>query len=426
MLDVSRIREDFPILSRRVHGDVPLVYLDSAATAQKPLQVIGAESNFYLTANAAIHRGAHALAEIATAQFEESRRAVADFIGANDSNVVFVKNATEGLNAVAYGFSNATAKSRAGSPLRAGEERFVLQVGDEILLTEMEHHANLVPWQEVALKTGAVLRFIPATDDGRLDLNAFAGLLTERTKVVSCVHQSNLLGTVNDVATVAARAREVGAWVVVDACQSVPHMPLDVTTLGADFLIFSGHKMCGPTGVGVLWGTDTALDALPVFITGGSMIETVYFDHSTYAKAPQKFEAGTQMAAQVVGLAAAVNYLKSVGMPAIAEHEHTLTELALAALSELKGVRVIGPTDAANRGSAISFVVDSLHPHDVGQVLDSRGVAVRVGHHCAWPTCRRFNVPATTRASFYLYNEASEIEALTSGIVAAQKFFGVL
>ena len=372
MLDVARLREDFPILSRTVHGNVPLVYLDSAATSQKPLQVIEAESNFYLTTNAAIHRGAHALAEIATAQFEDSRRTIAEFIGATDKNVVFVKNATEGLNAVAYGFSNATAKNRAGAKLQPGEERFVLQVGDEILLTEMEHHANLVPWQEVALKTGAVLRFIPTSDDGRLDLTTCEQLIGEKTKVLSFVHQSNLLGTVNDVATLSARAREVGAWVVIDACQSVPHMPIDVTELGADFVVFSGHKMCGPTGVGVLWGTDAALAALPVFITGGSMIETVYFDHSTYARAPQKFEAGTQMAAQVVGLAAAVNYLNWVGMPAIAAHEHMLTEQALAALSELQGVRIVGPENAQNRGSAISFVVDSLHPHDVGQVLDSR------------------------------------------------------
>lgn len=426
MLDVSRIRADFPILSRKVHGDVPLVYLDSAATAQKPRVVIDAETDFYLFANAAIHRGAHALAEIATEQFEESRRVIAEFIGATERQIVFVKNATEGLNAVSYGFSNATAKFRAGSKLAQGEERFVLEPGDEIVLSEMEHHANLVPWQEVALKTGASLKFIPATDDGRLALDALPQLLSERTKVVSVVHQSNLLGTINDIAEISAMAKSVGAWMVVDACQSVPHLPLDVTTLGADFVVFSGHKMCGPTGVGVLWGTDEALDALPVFMTGGSMISTVHFDHSTYAKAPQKFEAGTQMAAQVVGLAAATRYLTNVGMAAIAEHEHRLTEVALSALTDLKGVRVIGPTDAENRGSAISFVVESLHPHDVGQVLDSRGVAVRVGHHCAWPTCRRFNVPATTRASFYLYNDVSEIEALASGIVAAQKFFGVL
>lgn len=426
MLDVARIRQDFPILSRKVHGDVPLIYLDSAATSQKPLSVIEAESNFYLTSNAAIHRGAHALAEIATAAFEDSRRNIAEFIGASPSNIVFNKNATEGLNTIAYGFSNATAKARSGVALPDGERRFVLAEGDEIVLTEMEHHANLVPWQEVALKTGAVLRFIPATDDGRLDVAALGNVITEKTKVVSVVHQSNLLGTINDIEPISAAARSVGAWMIIDACQSVPHMPMNVADLNADFLVFSSHKMLGPTGVGVLWGTDAALDALPVFITGGSMIETVHFDRSTYAKAPQKFEAGTQMAAQVVGLSAAVDYLNSVGMAAIAEHEHRLTELAVAALSELKGVRIIGPRSADHRGSAISFVVDDVHPHDVGQVLDSRGVAVRVGHHCAWPTCRRFNVPATTRASFYLYNDASEIEPLVSGIVAAQKFFGVL
>ncbi|MEN9710351.1 MAG: hypothetical protein RL441_343 [Actinomycetota bacterium] len=425
MLDVARIRQDFPILSRRVHGDVPLVYLDSAATAQKPLSVIEAESNFYLNSNAAIHRGAHALAELATAAFEESRHKIADFIGATPSQVVFNKNATEGLNTIAYGFSNATAKLRAGSKLNPGEERFVLEVGDEIVVTQMEHHANLVPWQEVALKTGAVLRFIEATDDGRLDLTNLDSVINDRTKVVSVVHQSNLLGTINAVDVIIARAKAVGAWAIIDACQSVPHMPVNVVELGADFLVFSGHKMCGPTGIGVLWGTDEALAALPVFMAGGSMIETVHFDRSTYAKAPQKFEAGTQMAAQVVGLAAAVDYLSALGMSEIAAHEHRLTELAVAALSEIKGVRIIGPNNAVNRGSAISFVVDQLHPHDVGQVLDSRGVAVRVGHHCAWPTCRRFNVPATTRASFYLYNDESEIEPLVSGILAAQKFFGV-
>lgn len=425
MLDVVRIRQDFPILSRKVHGDVPLVYLDSAATSQKPLAVIEAESQFYLNSNAAIHRGAHALAEIATEQFERSRSNIAAFIGAADSEIVFVKNATEALNLVAYGFSNATAKSRNGAPLLLGESRFVLEPGDEIVLTEMEHHANLVPWQEVALKTGAVLRFIPTTDEGRLDVTSLESIITSKTKVVSVVHQSNLLGTVNPVGVISNRAKAVGAWFVVDACQSVPHMALDVTSLGADFVTFSGHKMCGPTGVGVLWGTTEALDALPVFITGGSMIETVYFDRSTYAKAPAKFEAGTQMAAQIVGLSAAVDYLRAVGMDNIANHEHELTEAALSRMSELTGVRVIGPTDSVDRGSAISFVVEGLHPHDVGQVLDSRGVAVRVGHHCAWPTCRRLNVPATTRASFYLYNDESEIDHLVSGILAAQKFFGV-
>lgn len=426
MLDVARIRQDFPILSRKVHGDVPLIYLDSAATSQKPLSVIEAESNFYMNSNAAIHRGAHALAEMATAAFEESRQKIADFIGASTKQVVFNKNATEGLNTIAYGFSNASAKHRAGSKLNPGEERFVLEAGDEIVITQMEHHANLVPWQEVALKTGAVLRFIEVTDDGRLDLSNLDSVISERAKVVSVVHQSNLLGTINPLDLIIARAKAVGAWTVVDACQSVPHMPVRVADIGADFLVFSGHKMCGPSGVGVLWGTDEALAALPVFITGGSMIESVHFEHSTFAKAPQKFEAGTQMAAQVVGLGAAVDYLSGIGMDLIAAHEHRLTELAITALGEMKGVRIVGPTDASERGSAISFVVDELHPHDVGQVLDSRGVAVRVGHHCAWPTCRRFNVPATTRASFYLYNDESEIEPLVSGILAAQKFFGVL
>ena len=425
-LDVARVRMDFPILDRKVHGGVPLIYLDSAATSQKPRSVIDAEMNFYLHSNAAVHRGAHALAEIATAAYEDARRTLADFIGTSPDNIVYTKNATEAINVISYGFSNATAKARQGSALLSGEDQFVLEPGDEIVLTEMEHHANLVPWQEVALKTGAVLKFIPVTDDGRLQLDAAAEIIGERTKVVSVVHQSNILGTINDVKAISRLAKRVGSWMVVDGCQSVPHMPISVEDLEADFFVFSSHKMLGPLGLGVLWGTNDALNALPVFITGGSMIASVYLENSTYAPVPQKFEAGTPMAAQAVGLAAAVDYLNGVGMAAIQQHEHHMTEKALAALQGLPGVSIVGPATADQRGSAISFTVAGLHPHDVGQVLDSRGVAVRVGHHCAWPTCRRFNVPATTRASFYLYNTEDEIEPLVDGIVAAQKFFGVL
>lgn len=426
MLNVTAIREDFPILHQKVHGGVPLIYLDSAATSQKPQQVLDAEIDFYRTSNAAVHRGAHALAEKATEHFESARRTIAAFIGATSDNIVYTKNATEAINIVSYGFSNATAKSRQGSQLAAGEESFVLHVGDEIVVSEMEHHANLVPWQEVAAKTGAVLKFIPVTDEGRLDLEAAAAVISERTRVVSIVHQSNILGTINDIDAVGALAKSVGAWFVVDACQSVPHMVIDVSQHPhVDFLAFSGHKMLGPLGIGVLWGTSAALDALPVFITGGSMIATVHLDKSTYAKAPLKFEAGTQMAAQAVGLAAAADYLTALGMSNVAEHEHGLTSKALVALEEIAGVNIIGPRDAQLRGSAISFTVDGIHPHDVGQVLDSRGVAVRVGHHCAWPTCRRFGVPATTRASFYIYNSEDEIQPLVDGIIAAQKFFGV-
>jgi len=365
------------------------------------------------------------LAELATEAYEQARREIAKFIGADASEIVYVKNATEAINLVAYGFSNATAKVSVGTPLADGEEKFVLKTGDEIVVSEMEHHANLVPWQEVCKKTGAVLKFIPLTDDGRLDLTDINTIINQRTKVVSVVHQSNILGTINPLEQIRTAARSVGAWFLVDACQSVPHMEFDVTDIGADFVTFSGHKMVGPLGIGILWGSAPALAALPVFITGGSMIETVYLDHSTFAKAPQKFEAGTPLAAQAVGLAAAAKYLSAIGMKEIAAHEHHLTEIAVAAIGDITGVRIIGPQNAQARGSAISFVVDGIHPHDVGQVLDSLGIAVRVGHHCAWPVCRRYQVPATTRASFYLYNQESEIDALVAGIHSAQKFFGV-
>ena len=425
-LDVARIRQDFPILNRKVHGDVPLVYLDSAATSQKPQVVIDAERDFYELSNAAVHRGAHALAEEATLKYEKARYDIASFLGTQADQIVYVKNATEAINLVSYGFSNATAKSRMGNPLADGEERFVLQPGDEIVVSEMEHHANLIPWQEVVLKTGAVLKFIPLTDDGRLDISSLDSIITSKTRIVSIVHQSNILGTINDMKPIAKAAKAVGAWFLVDACQSVPHMNISVESLDADFVTFSGHKMVGPLGIGVLWGTPEGLNALPVFITGGSMIKTVHLETSTYADSPTKFEAGTPMAAQAVGLGVAANYLKTIGMEAIAAHEHHLTGQAIEALNQMPGVRIIGPANNIDRGAAISFVVDDLHPHDVGQVLDSRGVAVRVGHHCAWPVCRRYQVPATTRASFYLYNEESEIDSLVEGIRAAQKFFGVL
>jgi cysteine desulfurase / selenocysteine lyase len=327
---------------------------------------------------------------------------------------------------VAHTFSTVTDKLRHGAPLPDGAaERFALAPGDEILVTEMEHHANLVPWQDLCDRTGATLRWIGLTDDGRLDLRALDDLLTNRTKVLSFTHQSNLLGTVNPVAELAARGREAGALVVLDACQSVPHLPVDVTELGVDLVAFSGHKMLGPTGVGVLWGRGDVLASMPPFLTGGSMIEVVTMQRTTFAAPPARFEAGTPNVAQAVGLAAAAQYLDKVGMAAVAAHEHELTGLALAALSEIPGVRIIGPTENESRGGAISFVVDGIHPHDVGQVLDDDGVAVRVGHHCAWPTCRRFGVPATTRASFALYNQPDEIDALVAGVRRAQQFWRV-
>lgn len=426
MLDVPEIRKDFPILERTVRDGHRLVYLDSAATSQKPVQVLDAERDFYLQHNASVHRGAHQLAEEATEAYERARGTIASFVSANPDEIVFTRNATESLNLVAYAFSNATAKAARGNASVRGAadaDRFILGADDEILVTEMEHHANLVPWQELAAKTGATLRWIPLTDAGRLNLEPLPDLLTERTRVVALTQQSNILGTINPVAEIAAMAHRVGALVVVDACQSVPHMPVDPAALGADFLAWSGHKMLGPTGIGVLWVRPGLLDAMEPYVTGGSMIEQVFMDESTYAHGPRRFEAGTPLTAQAVGLAAAADYLTSLGMANVAEHGHHLTGVALERLESLNGVRIIGPIDNVDRGPAISFAVDGIHPHDVGQILDSRGVAVRVGHHCAWPVCRRYGVPATTRASFYVYNDEADVDALIDGVRAAQEFF---
>ena len=421
-LDVPRIRKDFPILERTVRADRPLVYLDSGATSQKPAVVLDAERAFYESSNAGVHRGAHQLAEEATDAYESSRSIVAAFVGARPDDLVFTKNSTESLNLAAYSFSNATAKAAHGGEV---DPRFVLRPGDSIVVTQMEHHANLVPWQEVCEKTGATLRWLGITDEGRLDLDDLDRVIDSTTRAVSVVHQSNILGTINPVAQVMGRATDVGAIGVVDASQSVPHMPVDVHELGADLVAWTGHKMLGPTGIGMLWGRSEVLAAMPPFISGGSMIESVFMEHSTYAAPPKRFEAGTPMVAQAVGLAAAVRYLDALGMDAVAAHEHELTVYALEQLHALRGVRIIGPGDSVDRGSAISFVVDGIHPHDVGQFLDDRGVAVRVGHHCAWPTCRRFGVPATTRISPYIYNDTADIDVAVEGILAAQKFFGV-
>jgi len=416
-LDVARIRSDFPILQRTVRGGRPLVYLDSGATSQKPVQVLDAERTFYETHNAAVHRGAHQLAEEATEAYEQARATIAAFIGAAPGEVVFTKNATEGVNLVAYAMSNAAT---------AGPEaaRFVVGPGDSIVVTEMEHHANLVPWQMLAQRTGATLRWLGITDGGRLDLSDLDTVVDATTKVVAFTHQSNVLGTVNPADVLVRRAHAVGALVVVDAAQSVPHQPVDVRALGADYLVFSGHKMLGPLGVGVLWGRAELLAAMPPFLTGGSMIEVVRMEGSTFAAPPQRFEAGVPMAAQAVGLAAACDYLTAVGMDTVAAHERALTSLALEGLAQLPGVRVVGPLTTEARGGAVSFVVDGIHAHDVGQVLDDLGVEVRVGHHCAWPLMRRFAVPATTRATFYLYNDESDVAALVAGVGHAQTFFG--
>ncbi|HEY3752685.1 MAG TPA: cysteine desulfurase [Pseudonocardiaceae bacterium] len=421
-LDVETIRKDFAIFGRTIRDDKRLVYLDSGATSQRPRQVLDAERVFLETSNAAVHRGAHQLAEEATDAYEGARARVASFIGVHDNEVVFTKNATEGVNLVAYAMSNASTSG-------PESERFRLAPGDEIVVTEMEHHANLVPWQQVAERTGATLRWFGVTDEGRLDLSNIDELINDHTKVVAFTHQSNVTGTVNPPARLVARAREVGALTVLDACQSVPHSPVDFGALGVDFAVFSGHKMLGPSGVGVLYGRNELLSIMPPFLTGGSMIEMVHMAKSTFAPPPQRFEAGVPMTSQVVGLGAAVDYLSVVGMERIAEHEHLLTDAALNGLAQIPGVRIIGPTPdgptgTADRGGAVSFVVEDIHAHDVGQVLDDNGVEVRVGHHCAWPLHRRFGVQATVRATFYLYNDLDDVTALLDGVRAAQRFFG--
>ncbi len=423
-LDVAAIKADFPIFKRTVRNDQRLVYLDSGATSQKPFQVLDAERNFYENHNAAVHRGAHLLAEEATDAFEHARSNIAGFIGAQVDDLVFTKNATEAINLISYSFLNATLKSLRGADLPKGAERFVLAEGDEILVSEMEHHANLVPWQELCEKTGAVLRWIGLTEEGRLDLSD-ASLFNSRTKMVAVTHQSNLLGTVNDVPAIVERAKSVGALLFLDACQSVPHMPVDVVALGVDFIAWSGHKMLGPLGIGCLWGKSEVLAAMPPFISGGSMIESVSMERTTFAAPPKRFEAGVPMAAQAVGMSAAVDYLNAIGMKNVADHEHMLTEAALSGLSGIPGVRIIGPENSADRGSAVSFTLEGIHPHDVGQVLDESGIAVRVGQHCAKPACVRFGVQATTRATFYIYNDLDDVDALVAGIHSAKKFFGV-
>ncbi|MBS3689751.1 cysteine desulfurase [Rhodococcus qingshengii] len=409
-LDVTAVRADFPILARTVRDGKPLVYLDSGATSQRPVQVLDAERDFLTTCNAAVHRGAHQLAEEATDAYENARATIASFVGADSDELVFTKNATEALNLVTHVL---------------GDDRFDRHVGpgDEIVITELEHHANLVPWQELARRTGATLKWYGVTDDGRIDFDSLE--LTDAVKVVSFTHQSNVTGAIAPVEELVRRARAVGALVVLDACQSVPHMAVDFHELGVDYAAFSGHKMLGPSGVGVLYGRRELLAAMPPFITGGSMIETVTMEVSTYAPPPQRFEAGVPMTSQVVGLGAAVDYLNTFGMDAVAAHEHVLVEAALEKLSAIEGLRIIGPQTSENRGGAISFVVDGIHAHDLGQILDDEGVAIRVGHHCAWPLHRKFGVAATARASFALYNTTAEIDVLVAAIKRAQEFFGV-
>src|SRR6195952_2716254 len=417
---IGRIGADCPIRERTVRDGKPLVYLDSGATSQRPVPVIDAEQEYVTGHNAAVHRGAHQLAEEATDFYESARERIAAFVGVGRSDeIIFTKNATESINLVAYSLGNATFSD---DPAAA---RFKLGPGDEIVVTEMEHHANLIPWQELCRRTGATLRWFKVTDDFRLDLSDIDQLINARTKVVAFTHQSNVLGTINPVQILVAAAQKVGALTVLDACQSVPHMPVDVSALGVDFAAFSGHKMFGPSGVGVLYGRYDLLAAMPPFLTGGSMIEKVFIDHATYAAPPARFEAGVPMTSQAVGLGAAVDYLGDVGMKVVADHEAALTGYALQELSGVPGVRIIGPANTDHRGGAVSFVVDGVHAHDVGQILDDAGVQVRVGHHCAWPLHRRFGIAATVRASFALYNTPAEVDALVTAVADSQRFFAV-
>ena len=409
--DVNAIREQFPILQRTVRGDKPLVYLDSGATSQRPLPVWKAEEEFVLHTNAPVHRGSYQLAEEADDAYESARQAIAAFVGADRDEIAFTKNATEALNEVAYVLSD----ERAGD-LYVGE-------GDTVVITEWEHHANLVPWQELCARTGATLKWYSMTEDGRIDLDSLE--LDDSVKVVAFTHQSNVTGAVADVDELVRRARAVDAMVVLDACQSVPHMAVDFHALDVDFAAFSGHKMCGPSGVGVLYGKDELLKKLPPFLTGGSMIEIVKMEETTFAEPPTRFEAGTQMTSQVVGLGAAVKFLEEVGMDNIHAHEKKLTERALRQIKEIPGLRIIGPETTENRGGAISFTVEGVHPHDLGQVLDDHGVSIRVGHHCAWPLHRACGAQSTARASFYLYNTEEEVDKLVDAIKAAREFFGV-
>jgi len=409
-LDVANIRKDFPIFERTIRDGKKLVYLDSGATSQKPLSVIEAEGDFYRFKNSAVHRGAHQLAEEATDAFEGARLKVARFLGAHEDQIVFTKGATESINLVAYAMGNA-----------APGTRFALTSKDKIVVTEMEHHANLIPWQQLAERTGAQLSWFEVTPEGRLDLSNINSVITEDTKVVALTHQSNVLGTINPLDEIVARAHEVGAVVVLDACQSVPHMPIDVNALGVDFLMFSGHKALGPTGVGVLWSS--LLNELPPFLFGGSMIETVTMTSATWAPAPRKFEAGVPNMAQAVGLGAAIDYLSDIGMHEIHTHEAELTQYLLEKLLQVPDLNIVGPKSVDARGGSVSFTVGEIHPHDLGQFLDSQGVAVRTGHHCAWPLTRKLGVPATTRASLYLYNDQSDCDALFDAILGAQKYF---
>jgi cysteine desulfurase/selenocysteine lyase len=415
LLDTNVIRKDFPILGRTVRNGKKLVYLDSAATSQKPLSVLDAERNFYLNHNAAAHRGAHLLAEEATDAFEGARAVVADFISAQSSEIVFTKSATESINVVSYGFSNHLPKN----------DPFYINEQNNIVVTQLEHHANLLPWQQLAKRSGAKLSWLGITKDAQIDISNIESVINEKTKIVAITHQSNVSGAITQLEPIVKRAREVGAILLLDACQSVPHMAVDVNKLDVDFLTYSGHKAVGPTGVGVLWGRSELLEKMEPMITGGSMIDHATIESATWAKAPKKFEAGVPNMAQAVGLGAALNYLTKIGMGRIHAHEEILVERALTGLQNISGVEIIGSKSSVNRGSAISFTIEGVHPHDVGQVLDDLGIAVRTGHHCAWPLMQELKLNATTRASFYLYNTPEEVDVFLDGINQVKKFFKV-
>jgi cysteine desulfurase/selenocysteine lyase len=405
--DVTRVREDFPILDRQINGH-PLVYLDSANTSQKPVQVLDVMREHFERHNGNVSRSVHTLGTEATTAYEAARAKVATFIGAaSPDEVVFTKNSTEAINLLAY----------------ASAGLLSLGPGDEIVISEMEHHSNIVPWQLLCHRTGATLRWFGVTEEGRLDESRLDELVTERTKLVSVVHMSNILGTINDVSRITARAHEVGALVMLDCSQSVPHLPIDVSSLGADFIAFTGHKMLGPTGIGALWGRFALLERMPPFLGGGSMIETVTMERTTFAPPPARFEAGTPPIAEAVALGAAVDYLSAIDMRAVHQHEQEITEYALKTLADVPGVRIFGPPTPEGRGGTVSFALEGVHPHDVGQVLDDTGVEVRVGHHCARPVCARFGVAAMTRASFYLYTTTEEVDALARGVEQVRRMF---
>ena len=406
-INVNEIRKDFPIFQRETRPGIPLVYLDSAATSQKPLAVIEAMNNFYRCSNANIHRGVHTLAEESTALYEQARVKIAKFINSHSAHqIIYTRNTTESINLVAYSWARAN-----------------LKAGDLVILTEMEHHSNLVPWHILELERGIRLEFIPVTEAGLLDLDAYRSLLSQSPKLVSFTHMSNVLGTINPAAEIIRLAHEAGALTLVDAAQSVPHLKVDVQALDADFLAFSAHKMCGPTGIGILYGRLELLESMPPFLGGGDMIKEVKLRSFRANTLPHKFEAGTPAIAEAVGLGAAVDYLSSLGMDAISAHEQEITEYALERLEEIPGLKVFGPS-ADKKGGVASFTFDGVHPHDVAQILDRDGIAIRAGHHCAQPLHERFGIPATSRASFYLYSTKDEVDLLVNGIYKVKELFG--